>query len=471
MLQRARSHSLYTLLSIVLYTLLAAATVISLRVATTTAFDVHPDESSHADAFCYYESEWWPPELNADGLRYNPWGLSRLHEEEIAYVVYGKAAAVLRPFTEAWFKPASPTLADYSRLTYLPLLKGYLYCSVAYHTYRLINVTAFVVTMVVFFLAGRRYRWSQSLALLTLSIPMVVYVYSYGNSDGWSFTTSTFLLLFALRFHDRGSFTWRSALWLGLLTGLVLLSKRPFWLSIPLSYTILTHKAFLLWQGERAIMRQLAWPWLPIVLITTALLILPQKIIYPLSQGNYAERVIEMREERARADLRPSSTEDRNYLLRDKGFPFSRIWKDPVWWRLTYQSFYGYFGYWQIQSPWLAYLLAPILLLTAIACTYLDFWRRRPAYGALERILLVLNPLLCLALIGSSLYYSWIFDAQPQGRFLLPMLMPLSLLVGGAVNDEPRWLRRTRTIIWGLLLLLSVYTLWGLFWNAPSMSV
>ena len=38
------------------------------------------------------------------------------------------------------------------------------------------------------------------------------------------------------------------------------------------------------------------------------------------------------------------------------------------------------------------------------------------------------------------------------------------------VDDEPRWLRGVRAIIWTLLLGLSFYTLWTLVVAAPTMT-
>jgi hypothetical protein len=259
---------------------------------------------------------------------------------------------------------------------------------------------------------------------------------------------SAFLLLMALIYHDRERLGWRQALWFGLLTGLVLLSKRPFWWSFPLSDLIRAHRAFQLWQQDKRALSMLLWRWLPLVVLVAFLLILPQKIIYPLSQGDYAARVLEMREQRARVDLRPSATEYRGYLLREKGYPFSTVWASPVWWRMSFQSLYGYFGYWALQAPMVAYTGAPLLMLVGIACTYVDFMQRRWAYSTLTRILLVAGPFLSVAILFASLYYSWIFDFQPQGRYLMPAMLPLSLLIGGAVDDEPRRLRGVRLVMW-----------------------
>ncbi len=264
--------------------------------------------------------------------------------------------------------------------------------------------------------------------------------------------------------------TWRRRALARLVNGLGAAFETSLLACIPLSYLILSHKAFSMWRVDRASLYRLLRTWLPLVLVITFLLILPQKIIYPLSQGDYAARILEMREQRARPDIRPSSTVDRGYLLRDKGIPFRQVWASPVWWRMSYQSFYGYFGYWNVQAPRFAYFAAPILLLLGIAFTYVDFMRRRTAYSTLTRILLVVAPLLSLAILFASLYYSWIFDFQPQGRYLLPALLPLALLVGGAVDDEPRGLRGARVLMWILLLVLSFYTQWQLVLRPPTMT-
>jgi hypothetical protein len=466
MLQRIMPRLAYPLLCILL---IAAATFVTFRIATTTPFDVHPDEFNHADGFCYYEGKWWPPPLNAEGLRYSPYGMSRLHEEEIVYLLFGKIAALLRPMVEPWFEPEHQPLVERPSHLFMPSIKAPTYCILAFHTYRLLNVALLAPTLALLFWMGMRYRWARSLGFLILAIPQAVYMYAYGNSDAWALSLSAVMLLTALLFHDREQLTWREALWFGMLTGLLFLSKRTFWLTIGLAYLILAHKGFLLWQGEREKFTTLLRSWLPVVLLLTFVLILPMKIIYPLSQGDYEAGIFAMRERTARVDLRPSNPTYPGYLLRQRGAAFGDVWSQPIWWSASYQSFYGVFGYWKVYAATPIYSTAAMLLLLGIACTYIDFSRRRAAYSSLARLLLLATPLASAALIVASLLYSWIFDYQPQGRYLLPTLLPLAFLVGGAVNDEGRWLRLLRLLIWVGLLGISFYTLWELLLAAPTM--
>lgn len=459
--------------SALLYTcLILAATLYVFRIAVTTPFDVHPDEVNHADAYCYYESHWWPPPLNADGLRYSPYGMSRLHEEEVVYVIFGKVALLLRPLVEPFFHtelaPAVSVPSTPARL-FLPRITAPSFCFVAYHTYRLLNVALLAVMLAMLFGValwgkGLLRRWSANLGLLILAIPQAVYLYGYANSDGWGLAISCLLLLTSLSYDDSVRWRWRDVLWLGLLTGLVLLSKRTFWLVLPLAYLIMAIKGINFWRADRAglIKRLLLVGALALVLIA------PMKIVYPLSQGDYRAGILAMREQRARADIRPSSSTYPGYQLAPKGYPFHTVWADSTWWRDSFMSAYAVFGYWSHAAPLWVYSSAGLLLLLGAGCTVIDFTRRRAAYSLLARVALLAAPFLIAAILISSLLYSWLFDFQPQGRYLLPAILPLAVLVGGAAEDEPRWLRIVRSLIWLPLLAISFTTLWNALLSMPT---
>lgn len=454
--------------------LLVAATLYAFRIATTTNFNVHPDEVNHADGYCYYESHWLTPPLNAPGLRYSPYGMSRLHEEEVVYLLFGKAAWLLRPVIEPFFQPQlAPTVSvssERNRL-FLPMVSAPNYCFLAYRTYRLLNVALLIGTLAMLFgIAfkgkGLYRRWAASLGLLLLSIPQALYLYGYANSDAWGLSLSCLLLMTVLANDDPARWRWRDLLWLGLLTGLILLSKRPFWLAIPLAYLILTVKGMTFWREDRAALLKR----LLLIGALTLALITPMKILYRLSQGDYAEGIRAMRELNARADLRPSSTTYPGHLLAEHGYPFSTVWANPAWMRESLQSLYGVFGYWAHSAPTWVYISAALLILLGMACTVVDFIRRPTAYSRLARLMLLTMPLLIIANGVASMLYSWLFTYQPQGRFLLPALLPLAILVGGATEDEPRWLRVVRAMIWLLLLTVSFYTLWGALLTSPTWS-
>jgi hypothetical protein len=68
-----------------------------------------------------------------------------------------------------------------------------------------------------------------------------------------------------------------------------------------------------------------------------------------------------------------------------------------------------------------------------------------------------------------SMYHSWTFDYQPQGRYLFSALIPLALILGGTAAGEPRWLQGLRLFIWALLFLLGLYILWVVLLGDPRL--
>ena len=64
--------------------------------------------------------------------------------------------------------------------------------------------------------------------------------------------------------------------------------------------------------------------------------------------------------------------------------------------------------------------------------------------------------LLCLA---ASLYNSWTFDYQPQGRYLFGAVGALTLLLWGQWETTPRWTKLARVASGALLLALSAFVL------------
>ncbi len=104
--------------------------IISSQIALQTAFNVHPDEANHADAFCYFEHHWWPPDLNSDDLLYSLAGWSRVYNGELVYIVYGKIAMVIRSVIE----PVIPS----------PTVSQAYTCQPVVLVYRVLNTTLYL---------------------------------------------------------------------------------------------------------------------------------------------------------------------------------------------------------------------------------------------------------------------------------------------------------------------------------------
>lgn len=208
---------------------------------------------------------------------------------------------------------------------------------------------------------------------------------------------------------------------------------------------------------------------LALVALVALVVIAPLKLIYPLSQPGYRAGISAMREERARDDFKPSNPTNPGYLLARKGVPFRQIVTDPGWYYQSAISFYGFFGYFTVRSPGWAYLaaaLAGALALLGTLATVARGWGQTPPH---DRLIFAVAPLWVALCVLASLYNSWTFDFQPQGRYLFSALIPLAILLGGPMGAAPPWQRRLGGLGWALLAGIALYILWFVVLPHPSL--
>lgn len=463
----ARTGWVYRLLAFVL---VIAASATALQIALATPYNTHPDEITHADGFCYFESHWLPPPPNADGIYYAPQGLSRVYYGEVVYIVYGRITALVRPWLDPLMQQVQtlrqPT-GGYEHAAFLPLIAEFARCQHAFRVYRVLNVLLYAVTLGVLLWVGRRNPISLALALLLVATPQALYVYAYANSDAWGLSGGIFLFLFAYTCCHAQGLTRANIIGLGGLTGLVLLSKEPFWLLIPLAYV-----APALWfvahmrRKKRAEQRGLVWRLLAVALVAF-LVAAPLRLFVPLAHEDYGARMAAAREARAEPQFRPSSPLQPGFMLARRGVPFSTVATDATWWRVTAQSFYGLLGYMNVPLPRWSYIGAVLLMTLLLLGTVGTTLRHHDAMPWVIGLLLMAAPLMIGLNLAASLLNSWIEDFQPQGRYLLPSLVPLAVLLGGSVAYEAKTLRRARAVAWAALIVISLSAMWYTVLSAP----
>ena len=130
--------------------------------------------------------------------------------------------------------------------------------------------------------------------------------------------------------------------------------------------------------------------------------------------------------------------------------PFTMLFnKAPLgymWIDLVLRSFIGTFGAMSIMQPWGIYAMWWAFLITGLLGTLL---RLKELYGVREkghwRAQGWLNWCMLLALIIPNIlnvYYSYASDYQPQGRYSIPMLLPLLYFVTlGYRNIIKKWVK------------------------------
>ena len=133
---------------------------------------------------------------------------------------------------------------------------------------------------------------------------------------------------------------------------------------------------------------------------------------------------------------------------KEKGYSFKDILWKKDWVQRTVQSFFGVFGYWQSSMRYQDYLayegvFSFGIFSGAAAAVYLLYYfikkRRRMVKDCPKvapplsfeigkgekRILYVTLMIAAVIPVALSLYYSYNHDYQPQGRYIMPMLLPL----------------------------------------------
>ena len=446
--------------------LIAITCITSIALALQTRYNAHPDEAVHLDAFCYFEQHWWPPALNSNGLLYSPDGWSRVYNGEVVYFLYGKLGTLIRSFGNRvghlHIEFVKQTIDYQGNLLYLPLILTLKtdQCVSALHIYRLLNSFLLLLTLSLLFLVGRQHRLATWIGMLMLCTPQVIYIYSYANSDAWGLSSAVFLFLFALT--QRNLLTsYPKLLALGGLTGLLLLSKEPFWISLLFSYSI------IFWHGLEDYDRRVwvhgrlqSLKAIALVALIAVVLIAPWRIIYPLTQPGYSVAVEQMREARARADFKPSTPTNPGYRLASKGVSFTRLLTDRKWMDQSAQSFYGVFGYFMVLLPLWVYQLALAILGLNLFLTVRTLLQRRRIWVTADKVLYASAIVSMAVCVFASVYNSWTYDNQPQGRYLFSSIFPLGLLLCGPIDVESQQVRVVRMIGWMVLYGVSLYVLW-----------
>ncbi len=366
----------------------------------------HPDEYVHLAATSYYQDNWLPPDIEDEAIEdtYSVYGMSRLNNGEIYYLLAGKAANFFQAF-------------NIGKLLSL----------------RLFNVLLFsLVVLYTVYSAPAR-----AVALPFLISPQIWYVFSYCTSDAFAL----FICFIAgcelvrpgsmlNRAIESDSILKRiiSTLSVALLIGLLLLLKKNYYPFIAFFYIC------LLWRiiksdspgsPSTAIIR---------IIVLTVLAIgfagVRIGMDYYVNGLDRQEKIMVMQEKTAHKWYKPSTELQNKHVhlyQKERGVPLKTLVVRSKWFKKSFQTGAGMYGYFTIIAPDRYYEIAKWFALILLAYIYLNIFIRGSGE---DRILVVLAGMLSVALIGVSLYHSWTMDFQAQGRYLFPILSMFGLLLG-----------------------------------------
>lgn len=152
----------------------------------------------------------------------------------------------------------------------------------------------------------------------------------------------------------------------------------------------------------------------------------------------------------------------KNHRMREKGVGLSEILFEKTWLKGSVTSFFGVYGYLNI---WPSKYFSQVLLFMFTLITVMTFKLvGRSPTGRADYVMPISLSIGFITVIAASIGFSWIYDYQPQGKYLLPIL---PILAGGLVlvghktyrNKPLKWF-----VIGAFLLSAMSFLLVGMRW-------
>ncbi len=379
------------------------ALALTFVMAAISGFNTHPDESVHVAAGVYYRDHTLPPRIADPAIlhTYSPYGVSRLHSNEIYYPLAGKYLHFLNPFQ----------LEPYLALRFFNVL---LFLSLILYAFGKADFRIFLLPL--------------------LLSPQIWYIFSYFNSDAFSL----FLCLLAayqlaapqsslnaLLRDEPSRAAWLAPVLLGLLFGLLLLQKQNFYFLYIFFFFYFFWRLFQvkpIWT-RRSILR-----FTSIILVGASLSLSFVLTDAWINDFNKKELAFQAREDLAQHMYKPSTplAEKNIYLhMRDRGLSLQHILNIERWGGKSFRTAFGVYGYTQYAAPFSYYDYVKILGILLIVIVVLSvFFRRGMAGFSLLLLATAYTGLLLVALI----HHAWTMDFQPQGRYFLPIVPMLAII-------------------------------------------
>ncbi len=417
--------------------LLSGVTLLAAALAVTSNSGSHPDELVHEAAASYYEQHWLMPAVESPEIAssYSGYGVSRLNSREIAYVLIGKFSRLINVFR-------------------LP----------SFQRQRLFNVA--LLTCLV--LLTVKSAAARLLFLPFLMTPQGWYLFGYCNSDAFALFLS---LLAAHQLAEpesqfnrllAGRTTgWLPFIQLGLLAGLLLLIKKNFYIVILFAaFCLLLEFVFRQRTFSKTGLRRIA----ALAGIGIALFGLRTGLDIHVNGWNKTAKIQQLKEKRAERAYKPSTAlaEQHPYLnMKARGVSLKELLGDKYrWGGHIIRSFYGVYGQMNVAASKSYFTLMIRCGWLFLILIYLTVLLR----GGWHERLFLLNLTCCgLVLIGGGIWASWNKDFQPQGRYMLPMLPMLGLLLA---KTQPLFQPLLLRAFFTLMFLLSLSSF--LFIALPS---
>ena len=386
--------------------MLALALVLIVTMAAVSKRNAHPDEYVHLDATAYYSDRWLPPIIDAPEIEhtYSVYGISRLNNGEIYYLLAGKVSKFFSTF-------------KINQLFSLRIVNSILFAFIVFFTIRSIPTRAVAVPFLI--------------------SPQIWYVFSYCNSDafalficfiaGCEIVNPNGYLSRLLKAEDSRSLIIPVIL-VSLLLALLFLMKKNYYPFIAFFYFLILLQIFMT-PDRRAKMIVFK----RIILVTLIAMCFAGIRIgadYYVNGFDRSQKLHAIQEKLAHPWYKPSTELHKKHIslkLKERGTTLDELIKRDKWFQKNFGTGFGVYGYFTIAASKTYYDLVKWAAIILLFYIYLVLFLR----GGLENSATgIFAAVLSVTLIAASLHHSWTEDFQAQGRYLFPIVPILGIVLG-----------------------------------------
>lgn len=377
-------------------------TLLYIVIIAVASPSIHPDETVTKAAIEYYKANFMVPDMRAlPDDKFCAYGQTRLCELTIYYFIAGKIAALI-PYETS---------------------------------YRFFNV---MLAFIIVFIIIRKYKTDPFLIFAFFITPQVWYIFSYATSDALDYFF-TFILVYQLSVktsmlntmlnNDNFILNKRNVItiiFISLLTALILMAKPNYFIVLLLMGYVLLKKYFM---AEKGIRKTLFKLYIFVAVCSLAVFLSRYAIDLYYYGLHKSEIFRQMRIIHAIPKLNPATPFNEmseTMFLAAKDVPLITLFTKYGFLQVLIGSFFGLYGGMNITAHPVYYfiMLAAYLFFFAVLFNYIIKSHNKEKYadGITAVILAVISILLVL-------YYSYFIDFQPQGRYMLPLLLVITYLV------------------------------------------
>ncbi len=377
-----------------------------------------PDEPIHNDATTFIYEHYRLPTIprDEDKMMYSAYGGTRALRPPLPYVVAAATARLL-----PWAEQDRP------------------------HAFRKGAVVLGALTVAIVFYAGLVYFGSYWLALLGATLiglmPQFAFVASYTNDDIGGIFAATFLFTVLLLIYRRG-LSWVNAALLGGAGGLVILAKPSAWIILPAVALLMTVVIRAPW---RELWRKGALAAVCAVLAGGWWLGFN---VYHYGIGDPLQSKI-IREVAERHSRFPTDVQ-LGFAAHNIGYYDLVVKNHRKFWQATGISTVGNLDWLRLRVGWLEYTLYGMVLALALGYVLVRLARapcalaRNRAGPGADGRRLGIEALFLFAVVFQVYMYLWanIYnDIQLQGKYLLPVFLPVLILFLSALQSVTAWVK------------------------------